>query len=267
MAQPVEISQLLPKQGSNAKASLQRIFSTNLPAVKTPAQLKVIERYGESFEFLKTFNPDKQVAFTRDLRRVYQGEAPSLALVKGAYNEETVESWLELQLYNLSEFAGCKEKITIPQVEETAKIILQDYGYLNVVEIMLFCQKFKKCEYGKFYGAVDPMLILGALKDFVAERNRQLDAYEREVKDAEQAEADRKRKEMQDLFRQRYPQAFENDEELNFCDFHWGQLYLLTQEEWDNLVPELIAMKMPNGFKRYNYTSERVKKVISERKK
>jgi hypothetical protein len=42
---------------------------------------------------------------------------------------------------------------------------------------------------------------------------------------------------------------------------------MLTQEEWDILVPELIAMKMPNGFNRYKYISDRVEKVIAERKK
>ncbi|MCM1076270.1 MAG: hypothetical protein NC411_02795 [Bacteroides sp.] len=238
-----------------------------MPAVKTPAQLRVIERYGESFNFLKIFNPDKQVEYTRDLRRVFKGEAPSLSLVRGAYNEEAVESWLELQLYNLSEFAGCKEKITIPQVEETAKIILQDYGYLNVVEIMLFCQKFKKCEYGKFYGAVDPMLILGALKDFVAERNHYLRQYEKEVEDREAAEQEARTQQLRDLFRQRYPKAFENDEELNFCDFHWGQLYKLTQEEWDNVVPGIIAKQMKSGTKRSQYISQVVDSVIAKRKK
>lgn len=227
----------------------------------------MIERYGDSFSFLKLFNPDKQVEYTKDVRRVFQGQAPSLELVKTTYNQETIESWLELQLYNLSEFAGCKEKIGIPQIEETARMIIEGYGYLNVVEMMLFFQKFKNCEYGKFYGAVDPMLILGALKDFATERNHQLQQYEREKADAEQAEANHKRKELQDLFRQRYPQAFENDEELSFCDFYWGCLYKLTQDEWDKVVPELIANKFPQGFKRCEYTSKLVDSILAKRKK
>lgn len=226
----------------------------------------MIERYGSSYEFLALFNPDKQVDYTKDLRKVFKGSAPSLGLVKSAYDEGTAESWIEVQLYKLSEFAGCKEKITIEQVEETARIILNDFGYLNVVEIMLFCQRFKKCEYGKFYGAVDPMLILGALREFVADRNRQLDIYEREVKEKEDAAQDAERKRIQDLFRQRFPQAFKANDILNFCDFHWGGLYLLTQEEYDSVIGGILEKKMPDGRARYSYISDLVKKVIAARK-
>ena len=35
---------------------------------------------------------------------------------------------------------------------------------------MLFFHRFKKCEYGKFYGAVDPMTILLALSGFDEDR-------------------------------------------------------------------------------------------------
>ncbi len=225
----------------------------------------MIERYGDSFNFLEVFNPDRQVEFTKDIRRVFQGQAPSLVLVKSTYNQETVESWLELQLYNLSEFAGCKEKIDISQIEETARMIIEGYGYLNVVEMMLFFQKFKNCEYGKFYGAVDPMLILGALRDFVSERNKWIAIYDKEEEEEQKRNRDCKRREMMELFRNRYPFAFEKDEELSFSDFHWGGLYKLTQEEWDRVVPELLKKKLPSGISRVDYISHIVCQTIAER--
>lgn len=228
--------------------------------------LDVTARYGSEHDFLVTFNPDRQVDYTKDLTRVFKGSAPSLLVVSEAYGEEIALTWLEVQIYNLSEFAGCRNKITIPQVEETVKLIQQKYGYLNVVEIMLFCQKFKACEYGNFYGSVDPMLILGALKDFVVERNRRLAEYEREEIEQKKSREETKLNELKDLFRKRYPSAFKNDEELGFSDFNWGCLYELTQEEWDKVVPWLLAKNLPKGQARYEYFRNVVEEVVRKRK-
>lgn len=224
----------------------------------------MIERYGESFEFLKIFNPDKQVEYTRDLRRVYCGEAPKLGLVRTAYGAETIESWIELQLYNLSEFAGCKEKLNIQQVEETARIIVEQYGYLNVVEFMLFCQKFKRCEYGRFYGAVDPMLILGAVSDFVAERNHQLMKYEQEEKAKAQAKEEAEREAVKEYYRKLVPDAFDENAKINFADFNWGGLYKLTATEFEAVRPEVEQMKN-SGISRYKEIMAMVDKIISQR--
>lgn len=228
--------------------------------------LDVVSRYGSEHDFLVTFNPDRQTDYTKDLVRVFKGSAPSIHLVSEAYGEEIALSWLEVQIYNLSEFAGCRNKITIPQVEETVKMIQQEFGYLNVAEIMLFCQKFKACEYGNFYGSVDPMLILGALRDFVVERNLKLAELEKRESEQKKAQDEARHNELKDLFRQRYALAFENDEELGFSDFHWGNLYRLTQEEWDKVVPWLLAKKLPKGSSRYDYFRKIVAKVIEKRK-
>lgn len=229
--------------------------------------LEVISRYGSEHDFLVTFNPDRQVEYTTDLRRVYKGSAPTLNVVREAYGEDITLSWLEVQIYNLSEFAGCRNKITIPQVEETVKMIQQKFGYLNVAEVMLFCQKFKACEYGNFYGSVDPMLILGAMRDFVAERNQRLAEFERAEEDEKKAREDVNISQLRELFRQRYPKAFENDDELGFSDFHWGWLYMLTKEEWDKVVPWLLAKQLKKGHARYEYFREIVAKVLTKRKK
>lgn len=264
MAQPLAISQILPKPGSNGKLSSLLTLSKNLPEVKSQAALRVIERYGESFEFLKIFNPDKQVEYTKDLRRVYCGEAPKLGLVRTSYGAETIESWIELQLYNLSEFAGCKEKLNIQQVEETAKIIVEQYGFLNVVEFMLFCQKFKRCEYGRFYGAVDPMLILGAVSDFVAERNYQLQMYENEEKAKQEAVREAEREAIKNEYRRLVPDAFAENASITFPDFNWGGLYKLTDEEFNIIRPEVEKIKNKE-MSRYGEISKMVDEIISQR--
>lgn len=126
------------------------------------------------------FNPGKQVDYTLDQRRAYLGKAPSLGLVGKAFAFGTAKSWAAIQLWNLAEFAGCKTKLTEDQIDELAQIICTEYGYLKLTELMDFFRRFKLGKYGKFYGAVDPLVITCALQEFLADRNAILSRLRRE---------------------------------------------------------------------------------------
>ncbi len=91
-------------------------------------------------------------------------------------------------LFDVSEFCGCKEKITPKQIDQLADIITLDYGYLKVTEVMLFFWWFKGGRYGKFYGSVDPMVITTALREFVKDRNVLIARKESEDEERRQAE-------------------------------------------------------------------------------
>lgn len=116
------------------------------------------------------FNPDRQFDYTRDIRRVYLGTAPSIGVVSISFGANIAESWLEIQLRDLSEYAGCKDKMSESQIEQTAKVIISEWGYLKVTELMHFFVLFKSGKYGKFYGAVDSMVITEGMRKFVRER-------------------------------------------------------------------------------------------------
>lgn len=101
------------------------------------------------------------------------------------YGIETAISWLEIQLHDLAEFAGAKDKLTDAQSTVAAHTILTSYYYLNVAEVMLFFFNFKAGKYGKFYGAVDPLTITTALRTFCAERRDALFKIESDLAAAE----------------------------------------------------------------------------------
>ena len=50
------------------------------------------------------------------------------------------------------------------------KLVLGEYGMLNVAEFMLFCRRMKLGRYGTFYGSVDPMAIMRSIRMFLRER-------------------------------------------------------------------------------------------------
>lgn len=133
-------------------------------------------------------NPDRQDEIAKNPFKAYFGNYPELVALKITYGENAPIAWLIPQLKNLSEYCGVKEKMTTEMLLGCAKSINTYYYYLKTSELMIFFHRFKAGYYGEFYGAVDPMRIMVALKTFVnRERNSAIDA---KIK----ADAERRRK-------------------------------------------------------------------------
>lgn len=134
-----------------------------------------------------------QYRYCGDLERCYLGTAPTLTGVANGYGSSVAETWLEIQLQQVSEFSGCKDKMSVDAIQETARQVMFSYGYLKVTELMHFMVIFKGGRFGKFYGAVDPMAIMEALGRYVREvRPAMIDGFESERR-REKAAEDRKK--------------------------------------------------------------------------
>lgn len=132
-----------------------------------------------------SFSPERQADICNNRRSCYFGDFATLSEIDAMYGKGVSKAWLIPQLANLSEFCGCKEKITPNQMRECALLIAQNYYYLKVSELMLFFYDLKSGKYGLFYGSVDPIRIMQALRGFVSDRRAVLKAYEYE-KDEEE---------------------------------------------------------------------------------
>ncbi len=139
-----------------------------------------IEKYGDRQDFMVKFNPAKQVMQCADVKDCFFGEAPTLSTINLTYGKMTAAMWLVPQLYDLSEFCGCKDKLQGKQLEECAKVIAMEFSYLKVTEVMLFFHRFKSGRYGRFYGSVDPLVITTSLRTFLEERMSEYDMMERQ---------------------------------------------------------------------------------------
>ena len=121
------------------------------------------------------------------------GDFPTLNNVAVAYGKTAPIQWMIAQLVNLSEFCGCKDKLSGDQLEELSWLICGEFSYYKVSQFLVFFHDFKMGKYGKFYGAVDPMVITSALKEFDKERclfiSRWNDKKAREEADEERKNA------------------------------------------------------------------------------
>lgn len=148
----------------------------------------IVERYGGIDGFLDKFKPCHEAAYCKHTWRCILGTAPTMSQVNAAYGPHTSAAWMVSFLSDVGEFCGCKEKMSKEQMDELAYVIVDGYHWLKVTEVMLFFWWFKSGRYGKFYGAVDPMVITTALRQFVNDRNAIIakrDSMEAERKEAE----------------------------------------------------------------------------------
>ena len=211
--------------------SADRNSPTTLPATsaKTDRALQIIRRYGsDGAAFLTLFNPDYQVRYTADIYKAYRGAAPALCGVSEAYGKGTARSWIMIQLRDVSEWAGCREKLPLAKMEELANIILARYAFLKITELMHFFLRLKEGCYGKFYGVVDPIVITCALREFMTERDAvlsRLDAARREKESREDPDyiafrRQRARDSQRRIFYSRnfYSPDFSYEE---FCEIWW----------------------------------------------
>lgn len=135
----------------------------------------------QQMRFLSEFNPDRQCDICTSYSNAVLGQYPTLAQVRIAYGENMPSAWLVPQLVDLSEFCGCRDKINDTQMRQLAKMISQDFYYLKISELMLFFRWMKSGKYGHFYGSVDPMRIMCALREFLSERNDILDEHNKKM--------------------------------------------------------------------------------------
>lgn len=139
----------------------------------------MITRYGDRTKFLALFNPELQMKVCKDATLCFFGDAPVLSELNMTYGEMTATMWLVPQLYDLSEYCGCKDKLQGKQLEECASVIATEFYFLKVAELMLFFYRFKSGKYGRFYGSVDPLVITTSLRSFLVERNNAIEEQER----------------------------------------------------------------------------------------
>ena len=154
---------------------------------------------------MQLFNPDLQREVCKDVELCLLGDAPTLAELNVAYGGMSSAMWLVPQLFNLSEFCGCKTRLDEKQLEECACVVATEFSFLKVSEMMLFFYRFKSGKYGRFYGFVDPVIITTSLREFVNEANIETDRYQQE-EERKAAEESRKRAITYEEFCKRYKQ-------------------------------------------------------------
>lgn len=118
-----------------------------------------------------TFTCEHEKTYCKKVWRCIFGSAPTLSQINATYGENTAAAWLVPLIFDVSEFSGCAKKLSKAQISELANIIVENYHWLKVTEVMLYFWWIKSGKYGRFYGSVDPMIFTEILPQFIQDRN------------------------------------------------------------------------------------------------
>lgn len=149
----------------------------------------LISKFGDRETFLNTYNPDYQRIICDNVDECLFGDYPTLAELRIGYGKNSPVIWLVPQLYTLSEYCGCKDKLEEKQLERCAFVISTEFDFLKISELMLFFHRFEAGRYGRFYGSVDPLVIATSLRVFINERNALIHRKEQEERQREDKES------------------------------------------------------------------------------
>lgn len=129
------------------------------------------------------------------------GTAPTLEAVSVTYTQEYARNWLCLHIYELGEYCGVRAKMLPGQIISLCNMILGEYGYLKVTEVMLFIHDFKmakirdrKGDVIGFYGSADPAIVSKALAEWERHRVGELQLYRRSQRSVEDVVAEYRHK-------------------------------------------------------------------------
>lgn len=190
MKQVQQIDNILAGMNSASEKPMQE--SRELQSIsRDSSALALRQKYGSVGNFLVKCNPSFQSYYTDKPIMAFRHDAPSLGLLRYTFGDNAPVSWLYAEIQTVSEFCGCRDKLSDEQMDETALLISTAYPWLKVTELLLFFGWFKLGRYGKFYGCLDPMVITTSLQDFLVERSNYLSKIEQQERERKEEE-DRK---------------------------------------------------------------------------
>lgn len=98
------------------------------------------------------------------------------------------ESMIIANLKDFADYCSFTEPITETQYRNVASLIVQNWGTLKVMEVMIFFSRLKSGVYGGFYGRFDPIKFMGYLREFVQWRNDKIDEFDQQDREQKKKE-------------------------------------------------------------------------------
>ena len=124
---------------------LVRLTEKELLTIYSPPSIKALtKRLNSANDLIKAENNTPSLGY---ICRTLQNEQLALALVK-------------LHIIDLLDFINPSRSMSIEQVEQTAELLISDYSYLKIADLLLVFKKAKKGEFGQLYEGIDGMKIL-----------------------------------------------------------------------------------------------------------
>ena len=166
-------------------ANISTTCSNALPTATTKAREYITEKY------LSRVQP----LFAAQPLRCYLGNAPTLKRVGRECGDKFVVAWLSKQIHEYVKTLSTADQFTVADIQNLALVIYSAYSSLNLEEVMLFFSRLAAGIYGIVgYNSVRGENITARIHQFLEDRRRELDRYEKERERMERAAEDERRR-------------------------------------------------------------------------
>ena len=124
------------------------------------------------------------------------GNAPTLKRVGRECGDEFVVAWLCKQLHEYVKTLSTADQLSTADIQNLALVIYSAYSSLNLAEVMLFFSRLAAGIYGIVgYNSVRGENITARIRQFLEDRRRELDRYEKQREEQQRrAEEEHRRK-------------------------------------------------------------------------
>lgn len=145
----------------------------------------VRSKYGNINNIMSRYSPDniRTMVQTHGKAGMINADTPSLTIMKYAFGDKAVNTFLGVHLFETAKFYGMTDKADMSAMYQIADLIILDYYYLKISELVLFFQMLKAGHFrdsndndrGKMYGSFNGEVIMDCLYKFKQERDKYLD--------------------------------------------------------------------------------------------
>ena len=129
---------------------------------------EVRESYNDEDSLIRSFSPLCHYDIIKNEHNVWFGAYPTLVTINNVY-PETAERLVNIMLEDLEIYICANKKFDETQYIQLSQIIVSEFYFLKISELILFFWRVKSGHYGKFYGQIDPLNLIEWLRNFVYE--------------------------------------------------------------------------------------------------
>ncbi|MGN0060873.1 MAG: DUF6633 family protein [Alloprevotella sp.] len=164
----------------------QIINPTLQPDIPQEKSQSPLQKQIDTRQFLNTYSTDNQEVYAALPLKQCIDTAPSIQEARRLHGTPIVNAWINALIMNLCEFCGMKVTPYSEQTKSVAGIIMNEFGWLNAKELLVFFYRQKTGRYLTFYHTFDGSILLRSLRLFINER----------MAAARQLEEDRRKEEL-----------------------------------------------------------------------
>nr|DAQ34472.1 MAG TPA: hypothetical protein [Caudoviricetes sp.] len=184
MAQPQNLSTIIGNGNANV-ANISTTCSSALPTATAKAREYITKKYPSFIQSLFAARP----------LQCYMGNAPTLARVGRECYDEFAVAWLCKQIHEYVKTLSTADQLRAADIQNLALVIYSAYPSLNLDEVMLFFSRLAAGIYGIVgYNSVRGENITARIRQFLEDRRREIERYERERERMERAAEDERRR-------------------------------------------------------------------------